>query len=130
MQEIELYNLYHWLSIASYVLGAVFIAVAVVFLIKGFGGIKEILERMKPKPSMKAETEEEEAQEHLQKVADAIEAGQNVKEPDPGTEKTEPLESEEDAASKTTVLQTHGPDAKFRITRKIIITHAKEEPHV
>ena len=130
MQEIELYNLYHWLSIASYVLGAIFIAVAAVFLIKGVGGIKEILERMKPKPSMKAETEEEEAQEHLQKVADAIEAGQNAKEEAPKAKTTAPLEDEEDTASKTTVLQTHGPDAKFRITRKIIIIHAKEESHV
>lgn len=129
MREVELYNLYHTISILCLIAGIVCICVAVVLLIRGLGGVKELRSRMKPKPSLKQDEETEKAQEHIQKVAEALQEGRVAAMPDLGLAVTEALDETQEDENKTTVLAKKGPEVKFKVKRKMLITHVNGESH-
>ena len=128
MKEVELYNLYHTISIICTVAGIACVCFAVFLLFRGLGGVKELRSRMKPRPLLKQEEDSEKAQEHIQKVAQALEEGRVAAMPDLGLAATEALEKQDDA-DKTTVLATQGPEVKFKVKRKMLITHVNGEDH-
>lgn len=124
MKEVELYNAYRMLSLFLYIGGGLFLLAAVFFLVRSAGGVKEIRNRLTPKPVLKQTENNEEEQEHLQKVAEALQQGKTVSAEAPGTAATAKL-GEKNDAPVTTVLSTEIPETKFRVVRKLIITHER-----
>lgn len=128
MQEIELYTLYHTLSMILYALGAAGICAAVVLFVMGLGGIKELKEKFKPKPSLEPKADEPETDD-LQNIAEVFKEEPEASLADLGLAVTEALAPEEAKSEtpQTTVLEGATPSVKFIIMRKIVITHDKGE---
>ena len=124
MKEVELYNAYRMLSLFLYIGGGLFLLAAVFFLVRSAGGVKEIRTRLTLKPVLRQTENNEEEQEHLQKVAEALQQGKTVSAEAPGTAATAKL-GEKNDAPVTTVLSTEISETKFRVVRKLIITHER-----